>query len=65
MRRCRPLGLLPSFQATPYGGRSATGMTSDPLVEAAYKMTALGSTAACVDASFIFTGGRSRKEDDD
>ena len=48
MRRCRPLGLLPSFQATPYGGRSATGMTSDPLVEAAYKMTALGSTAACV-----------------
>uniref|UniRef100_A0A0E0Q5Y5 Uncharacterized protein n=1 Tax=Oryza rufipogon TaxID=4529 RepID=A0A0E0Q5Y5_ORYRU len=40
-----PSILLPSNSL---GGRSATGMTSDPLVEAAYKMTALGSTAACV-----------------
>lgn len=40
-----PSTLLPSNSL---GGRSATGMTSDPLVEAAYKMTALGSTAACV-----------------
>ncbi|BAH94899.1 Os10g0434800 [Oryza sativa Japonica Group] len=32
MRRYRPLGLLPSFQATPYGGPSTTGNLGWPPV---------------------------------